>query len=176
MERIEIKTSRLKMLGLFVLGVLIVCCSGFIMVRDMGLPAKIIGGIGVLFFGFCTSIILRFLFDPRPRIVLDAEGVEDRTLGVGKIAWNDIAAVLPMSVSGNQFIALRLVNAENYLRKLSPVKRWLARGNRTVGFESLNLNLRALELSPDEITRHVIRFLTRYKTNWQLEEMTSIYE
>ena len=171
MERVEIKSNRLK-LFLLTLGSIAFVCGGVGMWRTGGDAfTRGMGMAAILFFGACGISISRYLLDPRPRIVFDEFGVTDVTLQVGRIAWNDIEGAGLVSMSNNKFIMLRLSNPEEYLAKLSKFRRGLARANRGIGFENLNLNLTGLATPPDEIMRIFSHFVTRYKTNAHSEEL-----
>jgi hypothetical protein len=43
----------------------------------------------VAFFALCAAVFIRQLFDTRPRILIDDQGLTDRTIGAGLIAWSD---------------------------------------------------------------------------------------
>lgn len=102
----------------------------------------------ILFFGACAVVFVRMIVDARPRLVFDDVGVFDRTLGVGRIPWDDILAANWASLNGNHFICLVLRDEAHWLAKLSPLQRRLASANRGLGFGSINLNLSGLAVDP----------------------------
>lgn len=102
----------------------------------------------ILFFGACAAVFVRMIVDARPRLVFDDVGVFDRTLGVGRIPWDEILAADWVSLNGNHFICLLLRDEAHWLAKLSPLQRRLAWANRGLGFGSINLNLSGLAVDP----------------------------
>ena len=123
--------------------------AGFLMVESG--QHVVIGWLTVAFFGLGCLVFLWQVVDPRPRLVLDEEGVFDRTLGVGPIAWSDIKGWYVRSIQGNDFVCLLVRNPAVYLGKLSRVRRALRRANRALGFTDLYLNLGGLALTTEEI-------------------------
>ena len=113
--------------------------------------APVLGWIAVLFFGGGSLVLAWHFFDVRPRLVIDAEGIYDRTLGVGTIAWNDIEDAYIGSIHGHDFICLVVHDPDVYLQKLSPVRRKLATANRALGLTELNLNLVGVTVGAEEV-------------------------
>jgi hypothetical protein len=113
----------------------------------------VLGGSAIVFFGLGVLVFSRQLLEARPRLILDRRGVYDRNLGVGWIAWEDIATAWRLSVHDSEFLALELHAPEMYLRRLSHWRRWVAHANRRWGLPVLYLYLSGLTLSPDEVAR-----------------------
>jgi hypothetical protein len=80
-----------------------------------------------LFGGLGIPAAIFQLRDTRPRLVLNREGVVDRTLGVGVIPWAEIFGAEMRSIFGQRFIALRLRDPNVFLERLSPMQRKCAR-------------------------------------------------
>jgi len=153
MEKLIIKNSRWK----YVL--LLIACIGFVVAGIwMVIDGEWFGWLSILFFGFAIPIFIWQIVDARPRLIINAHGVLDRTLGVGTIAWSDIEAAYVRSISGNDFICLELKNPEKYSRKLSKVKRAMAKANRTLGFTDFNLNLSGVDARTDEVFELVMKY------------------
>jgi hypothetical protein len=115
--------------------------------------APIFGWAAAVFFGAGAVVTLVKLLDPRPRLVIDADGLLDRTLGVGRILWSDIERAYLRSVEGFDFICLVVRDPSVYLDKLSPVRRKLAGANLALGFTQLNLSLAGLKARPEDLLR-----------------------
>ena len=118
-----------------------------------------------VFFGLGALVFSWSLLDRRPRLVLDHEGISDRTLGVGKILWSDIDDATLRRVSSAWFIELSIddnVRAA-YLDQLSLTRKRLSRGNRYVGFAELNINLTGVRGRPEEIFKTFVEFLVAAK-------------
>jgi hypothetical protein len=92
-----------------------------------------------------------------PRLTLDAQGVHDRSLGVGVIAWDDIVSVEPYWVAGkNPFIALQLRDGAKYLARGSRTTRVLSRLNAAATFPSLSLNLVGVDADPVRVAELIM--------------------
>jgi hypothetical protein len=153
MEKLIIKNSRWKLV------LLLIACIGFVAAGIwMVIEGEWFGWFSILFFGSGIPIFIWQIADSRPRLIMDARGVLDRTLGVGYIAWSDIQAAYVRSISGNDFICLELKNPEKYARKLSKVKRAMSAANRNLGFTDFNLNLSGIDARTDEIFELVIKY------------------
>lgn len=124
----------------------------------MVVSGKPFGWLAILFFGCGIAVSVWQIADSRPRLIIDEDGVLDRTLGIGRIAWSDIEAAYVRSISGNDFICLELKNPEEYAQKLSKVKRAMAAANRDLGFTDFNLNLSGVDASTDEVFELVMKY------------------
>jgi hypothetical protein len=113
------------------------------------------GIAGVLFFGIATVVGLWQGTRRGPRLTLDEEGLRDRTLNVGVIAWTDIISIEPYGVAGQPFIGLRLQDPSKYLERTSGIWRMLAWVNSGSGFP-LSLNLVGLDADPLQVVDLII--------------------
>lgn len=153
MEKLVIKNSRWKYV-LLLIGSLGFVAAGIWML----IKGEWFGWLAILFFGSGIPIFIWQIADARPRLIIDEQGVLDRTLGVGRIAWSDIEAAYVRSINGNDFICLELKNSEKYGQKLSKVKRAMASANRGLGFTDFNLNLSGVDARTDEIFELLMKY------------------
>ena len=151
MNEVVIKTSLWKSI-LFLAGCLLFVVGGiFVIFYGKGSNSTVVGILSIVFFGTGFFVLLRQGLDRRPRIIIDEQGVTDRTLGVGRIVWEDIEAVQLSSVFTNNFVVLKLKNNEKYLKNLSNISKKLTKVNKDLGFGVLNLNLSLLDMKPKKI-------------------------
>ena len=153
MEKLIIKNARWKHVLLLIASIAFVI-AGIGMVSQ----GKMFGWLAILFFGAGIPIFIWQILDARPRLIIDEQGVLDRTLGVGSIAWSDVEAAYMRSISGNDFICLELKNPEKYMQKLSNVKRAMASANRNLGFTDFSLNLSGVDAKTEEIFELVMKY------------------
>lgn len=153
MEKLMIKNSRWKYIALLI-GCIGFVCAGIFMVID----GNWFGLAAIIFFGSGIPIFIWQLIDSRPRLIIDDNGILDRTLGVGRIAWSDIEAVYVQSISSNDFICLELKNTEKYAQNLSKVKRAMTTANRSLGFTDFNINLSGVDARTDEIFELIMKY------------------
>lgn len=122
------------------------------------------GIAGVLFFGIAAVVGLWQGTRRSPRLTLDENGVQDRTLKVGVIDWSDIVAVEPYEVAGQPFVGLRLRDPSKYLERTSGMWRILAWLNSGSGFP-LSVNLVGLDADPSRVLDLIIAGRIRYTSS-----------
>lgn len=154
MEKIVIKTSRLKYTFLLIAAIGFVACGVFLLNQS---GPKWVSWMSIIFFGSMIPLFTWQLFDSRPRLILDEEGVLDRTLKIGKISWNDISGAYLKEIKGNNFICLELKNEETYLTKLSPLMRVATSANVKLGFTPLSLNLSGVNTDAHQVLEVVLK-------------------
>lgn len=122
--------------------------KGMSWVHSAAWPA--LGATCVAVFIGCFAAGLWLLLDQRPRLSLTGEGLTDRMLGVGLIPWSDIeeaythgfrSGLASSAVTRQQYVCLRLRNEEQYVRRLSFLKRNLAVTTPKLGFTRISINL-----------------------------------
>ncbi len=154
MMYIKIKTSRMKYILLLIVTASFAATGVLILMHN---GPTWIGWMSIVFFGSGIPLFLWQIADNRPRLIIDDEGVNDRTLGVGKILWKDIGGAYLKSIQNNDFICLQLKNSEEYVAKLSPIKKASASANEKLGFTPLSLNLSGVSADTSQILELVLK-------------------
>ena len=114
------------------------------------------GWVCAAFFGACAAVFVWQMMQSGPRLTISDDGIHDRSLGVGTIAWGDVLDARPTSSGGQPFVSLDLRNPEAYLQRLGASKRKLAGASKAFGFSDLSLNLGGLRgADPAEIAEIV---------------------
>ena len=162
--KIEIPLSKRKVIialigsGLFV----IVGCLGAMKPEVFVSPIfrnpeviRIIGIVGIIFFGLCLVFITRKLFDKKPGLIIDEYGITDNTnaTSIGLIEWNDIIRVEKKQVMSTKFLILHTNNPEKYIQRAKNFisKRAVEMNSKTYGSpisitsNSLKINFEDLE-------------------------------
>jgi hypothetical protein len=118
----------------------------------------VVGGwLCTIFFGGGVLIAAWQLFDSRPRIILDDEGIFDRTLGPGKIPWARVEGAYIQSIHGTDFICLQLLDAERHIQNLTVAKRALIDLNTSLGFTPISLNLSGTTANAAEVLEIILK-------------------
>lgn len=112
-------------------------------------------------FGVVAVVFLVRLLDGRPRIVIDADGVFDRHLGVGTIPWSEIHEAKLFAVEGQPFIGLGVIHAHRWVARMPWHKRWSAALGARWGYRPMNLYLANATVDPNTVYRVVQRWLDR---------------
>lgn len=134
-ERIEIQLSKKKNL-LALLGAAAFVAAGFILPGLYeGDPKEelvmVTSYAAIIFFGLCGLYILVKLFDSKPGLILDSEGIHDNSSAVAAdlIRWKEIKGIEVDSVLLNKFIRIDLKDPEALIARHTGVKKWLMQMN-----------------------------------------------
>lgn len=163
MPILVVKNSIAKNVFYSLLALIFVACGIIILFVGENFISTLMGWICITFFGLGTLVFLKRLFDNRPRIVIDQYGIFDRTLGIGIIEWQDIERVYTNSIMGSDFISLVLYDNDKYLKRTNKPLAKLAKYNKTLGFETINLNLSGINTSSKEVFDSLVKQLTKIK-------------
>ncbi len=161
MEKLVIKRTVWLQILLLVCSSAFVLGGVFILARS---PEKWVGWMSIVFFGACSLVCVWQIFDSRPRLTVDDEGVLDRTLGVGIVRWEDIEGAYKRSIASNDFICLRLRNTADYLARLSKVKQAMTSANEALGFTPLSINLSGIHGMTDQVLELILKKSEQAKT------------
>ena len=157
MEPIVIGNSRWKYVLLLVVCLGFVAGGVFILMMDRS-PKNLAGGWGcIVFFGAGVPIAVWQIFDSRPRLIIDENGINDRTMGVGLIPWSEIEDAYVMSIERNDFICLVVRDPSLWIHKLSPLQKAMASTNLKLGFTELNVNLSGIDVSSRQIHELILK-------------------
>ena len=148
MEKLVVAGSRARWLILVAIGGCFVT-AGVLLLATHRSP--LVAWLNIVFFGASAAFFGLQAVDRRPRIVIDDQGVFDRTLKVGRIEWADIRGVFLKRSQGQAYICLDLREPSKYTQRLSPLLRRMVELNRTLGFTDLSLNLTGTTVSPEQI-------------------------
>ncbi|ALN59737.1 hypothetical protein GLE_4396 [Lysobacter enzymogenes] len=162
-ERLVVANARGKYLALLLCALAFVAIGALIVLRQPGLGGFLIGGASIAFFGAGAVLFAFQLLDRQPRLILDDDGLNDRTLGVGIIPWRDIADARLLSVRGHAFVCLQLRNPEHWADKLSPRQRRLAALNQRMGYAMLNVNLAGAAVDPQAVLQRILKSSAMYE-------------
>jgi hypothetical protein len=139
----ECHTSKVRVLGLLGLPCLMVGVSYFCTTLPDA-TARVIGWIGTAFFGLGFIALPVMFFRSGPQIMIGADGIHDRRLKIGVIAWEDIRSLSIGSVHSTKFLCIDVVDREKYVSRFPRWKRHLASANEALGFPPLTINFAGL--------------------------------
>ncbi len=176
MQEIKLYNSIGKNL-LYLLGCSIFVAIGIWMVLSSDETFKfVIGIVSILFFGIGVVVIPFRLFDRSPRVIINDEGIFDRTLDIGTIKWRDIKDAYLQSVHGTEFISLDLEDNNKYLQRTSKTKVKIASYNEFFGFETINVNLGGMNRPGKEVLEIIGREISERQTHQKFKDYVSKYQ
>jgi hypothetical protein len=138
---VEIPLSKTKML-LMAAGSLAFVAAGFWFVthpdlrlfgnKPYPLFTYLIGFAAIAFFGFCAFCLAKKLFDSKPGLVINEEGITDNASGFtfGSIPWTDIENIEMIQIGRQKLIMVLVHNPEEYIsRQTNPIMKKMAAMN-----------------------------------------------
>lgn len=159
-----IALSKGKMALLLILALLFVAAGAWMFQLD---PAEIArngryrnpafvhgtGIAGMLFFGAAALLLVRKLFDRRPGLIVDAEGIVDNASGIaaGRIPWDDILGFEQRRIYNQRLLSVLLKNPDAYVARSGALRRLLQRGNLAMGYSPVMLSSNALSVDFDTL-------------------------
>ncbi len=174
MEKIEIPVSKTK-ISFLLIGALIFVILGvlFSLVPDKFTTAvfknpqliRIVGIVGVLFFGAAGIYGIRKLFDKAVGLIIDDNGITDNTnaSSVGLIDWSDILEVKTEQVMSTRFLLIFVDNPDEYLKRVNGFKRKLMKGNMKMYGTPLSINSNTLRYDFCDLERLIKKKLIERK-------------
>lgn len=159
-DRLEIRSSRLQSFFAFGLCMLFVLGGGA-MLLQAPLLALVVGP-GVLLFAQLALFHLREGVLGRPRLVLDAEGLEDRQLGTGRIPWDQVLDVRVHQSYPHLLVEVR--DPERFARVQPFLLRALGWMNSWFGYPRFLVNLLGLGVETERVMSVVGELRARHLT------------
>tara|TARA_R110002050_G_scaffold179449_1_gene312831 strand:- start:1876 stop:2427 length:552 start_codon:yes stop_codon:yes gene_type:complete len=78
---------------------------------------RLVGIIGVTFFGICSFFIFKKIFDKKNGLIIDENGITDNSnaTSIGLVKWTDITGIRVLEVVNQKFVMLDVSNPEHYI-------------------------------------------------------------
>lgn len=168
-ERLEFHNSRLKLVGLLCLTILLVAAGYFCTTLPALLP-RVIGWVGVCFFGLGFIVIPVSFFRSGAQVIIDLRGIEDRRMKIGVIPWEEIVEVRMARIESTKFLVLQLKEPRRYLDQMKPWQRKLAAANRAIGFSDISIGFVGLNPSIDDAWKHLRYICSTKVPGWRWTE------
>lgn len=173
MKRIEIPLSKTKILLLVGGSVLFVVASLFLIfvladqqTKLNPMLIKVIGVVGMLFFGATGITAAKKLFDNKMGMIIDENGITDNSSGVsiGLIKWADITSIKTEQVSSTKFLLIKVSNPDFYLSQAKGLKRKMMEANNKMYGTPVSMTSNGLKCTFDELEKLLQEHLNKYKT------------
>ena len=125
---------------------------------------KVLGWLCVLFFGLCSIVYARRLFDMKPHLEINQSGILNRAWSSDTIPWSEIADVTSWSHRRQQCIILHLRNPARYPAR-GFLQNLLAGPNRMLTDGDIAISLTGTDRSFGEAMSAIDHFLPQ-KTDY----------
>lgn len=105
---------------------------GFFLFSYNSILMRVIAGVSILFFGMGGVAALLKLFDPKPALVIDDEGITDNAsaMSAGFIRWEQIQDAFVNEVRGQTFLTVVVRNPEQVYANRSGFQGFWMKLNR----------------------------------------------
>ena len=149
--------SKPKLL-LFELGALAFVALGIFLLTRPDPPLKYImaGSAALAFFGLCAAVIAARLFETRPVLIIDAEGIFDRRATDRVLPWSAIADIAEARIRRQRFWFVQPAVPLNQYAE-SRYKRWLIRLNGPWAGSGFFISASGLDVSYEAIGEAISR-------------------
>jgi len=141
MEEIQIKKSKQNYIFPLIGAIGFVVAGLFIILTSNSSGDRWIGWISIIFFGSGIPLFIKEMLESKPRMIINDQGIFDRTFGIGTIPWSEITGAFIKSIKGNDFICLELRNPKMWSNQLSGIKKASASANKALGFTEFSVSI-----------------------------------
>jgi hypothetical protein len=127
---------------------------------------RITGFASVGFFGLCAIFYVVKLFDNKPGLIIDKNGILDNSSGIssGLIAWKDIQDINVLEIVRQKIILIIVSNPEDYIvRQKRGFKIKISRLNYNKYETPVQITANGLKIGFNELLAILESNLTKYK-------------
>lgn len=116
------------------------------------------GVIAVLVFYQWLRILVLQIFASSPRLTLDSDGLNDRLLGVGPIAWDDITEVVLVVQGLNRTIVLHLTDRDTYIDRRGAFSAMVYKVFHVLSGDKIRLYSQTFDRSTEEVANLIVQY------------------
>lgn len=126
----------------------------------------------VSLFGLGIPISIFNLLDKRPQIIINENGIWDRTIKQNEIKWEQIKESYLIEIYNQRFISI--ITDDTFVFKKNAFS-WLSNLNKYVGAQKLNINLSQIKIDEAKLTDFIntIRITEKYQRNNLIKNFNS---
>ncbi|MBF6608541.1 MAG: hypothetical protein ITG00_07355 [Flavobacterium sp.] len=171
MQKIEIPLSKLKLL-FSIGGATLFVVLGFHLLTTIADRSrydpnfiKALGIITIIFFGAAGIYGVIKLFDKGMGLIIDDIGIIDNTnaSSVGLIKWSEITEIRVIKVKSTKILLIYTSDPNNFLRKVSGIKRKLMKGNMKMYGTPLSITSTAIRYDFNDLEKTLNDRLMTYR-------------
>ncbi|MEO1518665.1 MAG: STM3941 family protein [Bacteroidota bacterium] len=170
--QIKLYKKTWKGLRLVAMGLPLFCvCIWKAQREDVDAMEQLLGWFGSCFFGFGLFVGFFHTFDRRPQIILDEDGIWDRSIREPKVFWEQVRAVHQWGVYGQIFVAVKV--DKTFQRRQSKYA-WVQPISRLLKGKDLNINLSQLSVDAQQMA-NCIKEMSKVEKENRLETLTKYF-
>jgi hypothetical protein len=173
MTEIKLYKSNSKGIKIFVL------CLPFVLIgiwmiseKQIGTFDYYMGWFNASFFGLGIPVSIFNLLDRRAQIVINENGIWDRTTKQKEIKWEQIKESYLIEIYNQRYISI--VADETFVFKKNAFT-WLNKLNKYVGAQELNINLSQIKIDENKLTEFIntLRISEKHQRNNLIKSLNS---
>jgi hypothetical protein len=179
-NRIEIKRSKKKSILIFLGAVAFVIGSFFMITtaesHDRYDPVfiKVVGVIGIVFFGLGALYIFYKLFDTKPALIIDNDGIFNNTSATSDghmIPWREIKGIRIVKVRSTKFILVDIEKPEVFIKNFGGITNKLMSANNRMYGTPVSIACSFLERNTNDVFKIIADRLTTQGTHESRQEV-----
>ena len=133
-ERLEFRRSRLKYLGLALLGAMFVGIGWYMIASGENVLIRAVGWVTVAFFGLGVVAFVNQLVKGGVAFTFDRSGITADNPQIGFIPWEEVESCGIVTVRRQRFFSITFRDPERFLARTSAANRKLAAYNVRKGW------------------------------------------
>ena len=172
MQEVVFEKSKAKIIVLLLFSVVFVLLGIWILSggaddarRSLGVVGnRIVGIAGILFFGGIGLILIKKILEKEPGLVLNKDGFIDNSsaLSAGFVPWSNVKMLGLLSFSGQQFIAIKLHDARDFLERGNAIQKMLKRKNLKMTEADILISANILPINAEDLLKQFEEYLQVY--------------
>jgi hypothetical protein len=126
---------------------------------------RLIGIVGIVFFGACSIYGLTKLFDKRVGLTMNENGITDNTnaTSLGLIKWADISAIETRQIMSTKFLLVFVTNPDEYLNRATGLKKKLLQANIKTYGTPLSITSNSLQCNFENLEQSINTYWHKYR-------------
>lgn len=161
----EIKLYKKPLKGLKILALTIpFVTTGIWMIfqEPVGSSNYIMAWLCTCFFGIGIPVGLFQTFDRRPQIIINENGIWDRTTNQDEIKWEQIKSAYSLDIYKQNFVCLVI---DDTLESKKQLYKWAAQMNEDIGAQKVNLLISQLNIDEHKMIEFINEMIKTERQN-----------
>ncbi len=164
---IQIRFNKSKSMPLMLFGALTFVAVSIFLLLLPSVLHKVVGIIGIIFFGFCALAIFLMLFKKGYALELTPLGIQDNSsaISAGYIPWSEVTGIRESVMSGQVFITVDVLNPGEHSNRGNLLQSWVKKANIGLVGSPVNISAQAMKITHNELLDLLIKHAKRYAGN-----------
>jgi hypothetical protein len=120
---------------------------------------------GVSFFGLCGIYGCIKVFDGRPGLIVDDQGIVDNSSAVsaGRVPWEEIIGLRISEIAGQRILVIEVTDPQKYIERCGVFLRMLNAANTKMMGSPINISSNSLKVNFDDLVRRLTEAFERHR-------------